>query len=231
MLCKIADLFTEIPEEGGIAPLLEEYKTDEKQRADIVISAEAYNYKRCSGLSDFEAAYIEAGMQFNYWLLSFAGMMLHSSAISVGGKAYLFSGPSGVGKSTHTALWKSAFPSARIINDDKPALRRIDGVWYAYGTPWSGKFDINRNARVPVAGIAILNRGTNNTIVPYLGFQAISAILDQMIRHAGEEYRTNILELMDKLLSDIPVWKLTCNMNPDAATVAYCAMSGRNEGL
>ena len=106
-----------------------------------------------------------------------------------------------------------------------------DGIWFAYGTPWSGKHDLSRNERVPVAGIAVLNRGHNNQIVPFTGFQAINAILDQTMRPAKKEYRVQILETLDKLLSNVPVWKLTCNMEPDAATVAYRAMSGVKEEL
>jgi hypothetical protein len=153
--------------------------------------------------------------------------MLHSSCVVVDGKAYLFTAPSGTGKSTHTELWLKQFGErAYILNDDKPALRMENGIWYAFGTPWSGKYDISRNERVPVAGIAVLSRSVENSIVRYSGFPAITAILDQMIRPAGEEYRTKILEILDGLMTDIPVWKLNCNMNPDAALVAYRAMSG-----
>ena len=183
-------------------------------------------------LSLDDCEYICTGGSFYTHLLEFNGIMLHSSCVVVDGKAYLFTAPSGTGKSTHTTLWLKQFGDrAYILNDDKPALRLEDGTWYAYGTPWSGKYDINRNARVPVAGIAVLGRGAENTIVPYNGFPAITSILDQMIRPAGEEYRTRILEILDKLLSLVPVWKLTCNMDPAAAMVAYQAMSGRERDL
>ena len=156
MLCRIAELFTEIPEEGGIAPLLAEYKTSENAPPDIVIRAERYRYDMWPTLSRENVAYMESGMQFAYKLLRFGGLYLHASAIEVDGCAYLFSGPSGVGKSTHTGLWQSFLPQACIINDDKPALRRIDGTWYAYGTPGCGKDGINQNKKLPLAGICFL---------------------------------------------------------------------------
>ena len=195
---------------------------------NIVITSAPEDIQKCwPHLSIDDCEYIYTGSSFYTQLLRNNGIMLHSSCVVVDNKAYLFTAPSGTGKSTHTNLWLEKFADrAYILNDDKPALRLEDGIWYAYGTPWSGKYDISRNERVPIAGIAVLGRGSDNKIVPFTGFAAITAILDQMLRPAGEEYRTRILETLDSLLSYVPVWKLTCNMEPEAATVAYQAMSG-----
>ncbi len=189
-------------------------------------------HEQCPYLSLDDCEYISTGGSFYTQLLMYNGIMLHSSCVVVDDKAYLFTAPSGTGKSTHTNLWLEKFGDrAYILNDDKPALRLESDIWYAYGTPWSGKYDISCNARVPVAGIAVLNRGAENEIAPYTGSCAISSILDQMMRPAGEELRVRILETLDKLLSCVPVWKLICNTDPAAATLAYCAMSGNNEEL
>ena len=200
---------------------------------DIIIRSSAETLRKdCPYLSLDDCEYICTGGSFYTHLLRHNGIMLHSSCVVVDGRAYLFTAPSGTGKSTHTELWLKEFGDrAYILNDDKPALCLEDGVWYAYGTPWSGKYDLSRNERVPVTGIAVLKRGLSNNIQPFTGFQAISAILDQMLRPTGEEYRALILETLDKLLSKVPVWELTCNMEPDAATVAYNAMSGNKEEL
>ena len=84
------------------------------------------------------AEYMGTGALFARHLLRHDGFQLHASAIILEGKAYLFSAPSGTGKSTHASKWLRLF-GARYLNDDKPALRLIDGVWYACGTPWSGR--------------------------------------------------------------------------------------------
>ena len=171
--------------------------------------------------------YLTTGAVFYTHLLKFDGTMLHSSAVVVDGKAYLFTADSGTGKSTHTKLWLDLFGDrAFILNDDKPALRREDGVWYAYGTPWSGKHDISVDARIPVAGIACIQRGEQNEITPFGGIEAIHAILKQVNRPKAAGCREKLLELMDKLLTEVPVWKLCCNMDPEAAVVSYEAMSG-----
>jgi len=146
----------------------------------------------------------------------------------VDGKAYAFTADCGTGKSTHTQLWLNRFGDrAYILNDDKPALRFEDGVWYAYGTPWSGKYDISRNERVPLAGIAVVERGEENEILPFKGIAAIHAILKQVNRPRSAQYRVKLMELLDKLISTVPVWKLRCNMDPQAAEVAYESMCGK----
>lgn len=183
-------------------------------------------------LSDEDCEYLSTGGSFYRQLLNFDGMLLHASAVVVDGRAYLFSAPCGTGKSTHTKLWLRVFGErAAILNDDKPALRLEDGVWYAYGTPWSGKHDISTNIRARVAGICFLHRAPENKIEPFGGAKAIFSLLEQTARPAGADQRMKIMVLLDKLLTQVPVWQMGCNMDPQAALVSYEAMSaGRKDG-
>jgi hypothetical protein len=127
-------------------------------------------------------------------------------------------------------LWLRAFGErAFVLNDDKPALRLEDGVFYAYGTPWSGKTDQNVNTRVPLAGICVLGRGQENVIRPYSGAAAVHDILEQTARSADAEFMVTLLELLDRLVTAVPVWKLECNMDPQAAVVSYSAISGERK--
>ena len=140
------------------------------------------------------------------------------------------SAPSGTGKSTHTQLWLQVFGDrAKILNDDKPAMRLENGVWYAYGTPWSGKYDYSVNTKVPLAGICILSRGDENRILPYGGAKAIHDILTQTIRSSDADAMIKLLELLDQLVTAVPVWKMECTPDPEAARVAYRAMSGKEK--
>lgn len=213
---------------GRTAVQAEPYEIPLSGEADVVINSvplpldtQMTDYQK----SDFE--YVNTCRQFYTELLRFDGMMLHSSCVVVDNRAYLFTATSGTGKSTHTKLWLEKFGDrAFILNDDKPALRFEDGVWYAYGTPWSGKHDISRNIRVPVAGIAVLERGITNEISPFSGLNAISFIMNQIVRPKEAIYRICVLEIMDKLMQHVPVWKLKCNMDPEAADVSYNAMQG-----
>lgn len=124
---------------------MEEYRVDE-QKSDIQLSInEAFcrvKQQENPHLTLEQCEYIFAGSEFYRKLINLGGFMLHASAIVVDNKAYLFSAPSGTGKSTHTKLWQECFgDKAIIINDDKPAIRIEEGKCFAYGTPFSGKTD------------------------------------------------------------------------------------------
>lgn len=227
---KIAGLTVQMDTFGRTQKQAEPYLScDMNIDAEIVISADwKMLQSRQPHLSDEDCEYMATGAIFYKQLMEHNGLMLHSSAVVVDGKAYLFSAPCGTGKSTHTKLWLKQFGSrACILNDDKPALRLEDGVWYAYGTPWSGKYDISTNCRAILAGIAVLERGTENEIEPFGGVDAIRSILNQMVRPPDPASRGKLLELTDKLVTMVPVWRLKCNMDPEAAVVAYEAMYGR----
>lgn len=229
-MCKyeIAGLIVGMDTFGRTLEQARSYETDAKRAIDFtIISDFQIARERFPMLSDDDCEYLGTGRAFYRSLLSFDGFQLHSSCVVVDGKAYLFTANPGTGKSTHTNLWLKQFGErAFILNDDKPALRLEDGVWYAYGTPWSGKHDISVNARVPVAGIACLERGEINEIEPFSGRDAVLALLRQCNRPKAAEYRIKLLELLDKLITQVPVWKLKCNMDPEAAIVSYEAMSG-----
>ena len=99
-------------------------------------------------------------------------------------------------------------------------------MWYACGTPWSGKYDISRPACVPLAGIAFLNRDTTNHIEPYKGIKAVHELLNQTVRPQSAAKKMELLELVGRLVTEIPVWKLFCNMDLSAVDVSFGAMSG-----
>lgn len=223
---KIAGLTVKMDSFGRIVEQAAPYLTAPCPDAQIVIKSSWQEMKeRYPGCPDDLGEYMATGSSFYRQLLDYDGMMLHSSAVVVDGQAYLFTADSGTGKSTHTRLWLEKFGDrAFILNDDKPALRLEADGWYAYGTPWSGKHDISVDTRAPVAGIAILERGEVNSIEPFGGIAAIRAILMQANRPRDKAYREKLLELLDKLITQVPIWKLRCNMDLEAAEVSYRAM-------
>ena len=195
--------------------------------ADIVIHASDYRADRYpTACSEEIVAYMESGTQFHRQLLNFDGMFLHSSVVVMEGKAYLFSGHSTAGKSTHTRLWQQVFgPAARVINDDKPALRRIDGVWYAYGTPWCGKDGINLNERAPVAGVCFMKKAAENRIRRLNSLEAMQKIMTQTIyKFKCVERLDLMLASLDDFLRTIPVYELENRPEPEAARLSYETM-------
>ena len=227
---KIAGLTVEMDSFGRTAEQAEPYRCEPCDTPQIQIESDWPEKKKFyPDWTDDLGEYIATGWSFYKKLLQFDGLMLHSSAVVMDGKAYLFTADSGTGKSTHTGLWLERFPGAYILNDDKPALRLEQDGWYAYGTPWSGKNDISADVRVPLAGIAVLERSAQNSIEPFGGVRAIHAILKQVNRPRDAKCREKLLELLDKLITQVPVWKLRCNMDLQAAEVSYEAMSGKGK--
>ena len=226
MICKISDLVVEVPASGGMAPRCEKYLTDQTPLADIIVREELYKPERHPDWRYDQLAYMMSGAQFYRQLLKFDGMLLHASAVAVDGRAYLFSGPSGMGKSTHTRLWQELLgEDAKVFNDDKPALRCLDGVWYAYGTPWCGKDGINLNLKVPLAGICFLKRGEQNAIRTLNSTEASFELISQTIRRfKNAELLDGMLKIVERLVQDVPIYELTNRPDLDAARLSYQTM-------
>ncbi len=178
-------------------------------------------------LTKLECEYVWTGAIFCDRLWMFDALMLHSSAVVYQDKAYLFSAPSGTGKSTHTALWCELFgEGAYILNDDKPVIRIVDGEVMVYGTPWSGKTNQNKNVGVPLQGICFIERAKENKIRQVNVAEAVQGMLSQTVRRYNVEEVDKLIAVIDKILSKIKVYKMGCNISTDAAKVAYEGMSG-----
>lgn len=225
---KIAGLTVMMDSFGRAAAQARPYEIDPAE-PDLILKADRKAIqRRYPGMPEDECEYSATCVAFYQSLLDFDGLMLHASAVVMDGRAYLFTAMPGTGKSTHTALWRRAFGDerARILNDDKPALRWEDGQFFAYGTPWSGKSDLNLNLRVPLGGVCLLSRGEENVIEPFTGSGALFTLLEQTVRPADAAGRRKLMNLLEKLLATVPVWKMRCNMETQAAWVSYRAMSG-----
>lgn len=93
-----------------------------------------------------------------------------------------------------------------------------------YGTPWDGKHRLSTNIAVPVKAICILERGETNRIEPIDVRQAMPMLLQQTYRPIDPLQMTKTLPLVDRLAAGTPLYRLHCNMDPDAARVAYEGM-------
>lgn len=184
--------------------------------------------KQYPTLSEADYEYAIIGDLFNKKILNYGGIMLHSSAVAVDGNAYLFSAPCGTGKSTHTQMWQKLLgeDKAVIINDDKPIIRKIDGVYYAYGTPFSGKHDISVNNGFPLKGICFVCRGEENRIERLKTEDAVTPFLNQTIKPRGMDECDKLFDIIDNLLNSIPCYKLYCRADIEAAKISYNAMKG-----
>lgn len=221
LICKIANLGVDVPPLGNLPQRCKPYEADVP--VDITLNAAKMRPDIWEALSADDNYYLISGFQFYQQLLRYDGMMLHASAVVVDGYAYLFSGPCGIGKSTHTALYKSAFPDAVIINDDKPALRRIDGTWYVFGTPWCGKDGINVNTFASLGGICFLHRG--DTLLRRLtALEAVPQFLKQTVGRGNIKDAQLLMGHLDHLLRNIPVFEFFNHAAPSDEQITYRAM-------
>ena len=177
----------------------------------------------------FTAPFLErAAIQrkFAEYLILHDTLLVHGSTVAVDGKAYLFAARSGTGKSTHTRLWMAAFGGRTLmVNDDKPFLEITDAAVLAHGSPWSGKHGLDTNTCVPLAGICLLERGVENVIRRVSPLELLPMLLHESYcpRDPGQHDRYRAL--VEELARRVPLWRMDCNREPEAAQVAHNAMS------
>ncbi len=157
-------------------------------------------------------------------------LLFHGSCLALDGKAVLFTARSGTGKSTHTRLWRQVFGSrVAMVNDDKPFLSLSGDAVTAWGSPWQGKHDLGGNLSAPLKAVCILTRGSENHIVPVSAWEALPTLMQQTYRPRSADALRATLGLVTELAERIPVYRLTCNMDPEAAVVcARDLMNGEN---
>ena len=151
--------------------------------------------------------------------------LMHSSVLEVNGYAYAFTAKSGVGKSTHTALWLKNIPGARVLNGDKPLYRlEENGSFTVFGTPWNGKENWGENISAPLAAICFLDRGEVNSIRPATPDETLERLMHQLYLRGERSSVMQQLTLMDALIGGARFFVLSCNISDEAAKIAYGAM-------
>ena len=152
-------------------------------------------------------------------------LLMHGSTIAVDGEGYLFTAKSGTGKSTHTRFWREAFGDrAMMVNDDKPLLRIGAEETRVFGTPWDGKHHLSTNTSVPLKAICILERGEENEICRVEPGQVLPLLLQQCHRPRDPRSLAKVLGLLDQMTKNVKFYRLRCNLDPRAATIAFEGM-------
>ena len=146
--------------------------------------------------------------------------LFHSSVVSYQGKAYMFLGKSGTGKSTHSQLWLKYIEGTELINDDNPVVRIIDGEARVYGSPWSGKTPCYRNVDFPIGGIVKLKQAPHNEIRRLKPVEAYVAMAMSISGLRWKKQMGDGLHQTENLLTaTVPVWHLSCLPDQNAAEI------------
>lgn len=237
---RIADTAFEIESiYDEVHKLCAEYKNEEIPEFTLLIEQKEIDFEREKSMSEdikegipvrnFSDSYLETLAVYRKLceiLIDKGIILFHGSVIAVDGQGYLFTAKSGTGKSTHTRLWREYFgDKAVMVNDDKPLIRITDTEVIVYGTPWDGKHRLSTNTSVPLKAICILKRGAENEIHKISKKEAYPMLLQQTHRPRDMKKMRTVLNLIDKLSENTGLYKLYCNMNPDAVTTAYNGMN------
>ena len=171
--------------------------------------------------------YIYSSAAFCREIIPHGRFFLHASAVVLDGEAYLFSAPSGMGKSTHTALWLRSFEGTYILNDDKPVIFPENEGVTVWGTPFAGKTDLQVNLGVPLRGICFLKQGNENIITPITEERAIALTLNNTYRPKNAEEMNLLLDMIEKVVERADIFEMSCRNEFAAAEMSYNAMKGK----
>lgn len=224
MRIKVADFVFEIDNKYSYSEkFVTDYLTDECPDYHIAID-EDFLKKRQATLPERPLQYIEFLEIYRKicdFIISKDGILMHGAVIGFDGNAYMFTAPSGTGKTTHINQWKKLYGDrVSIINGDKPLIRHIDGEYVVYGTPWCGKEHFNTNTKAPLKGIILLSRAPENSIETIQPDKFNPFLLKQVYLPKAGSGRVKTLEFVDKMFAQVPLYSLKCNISTDAARVA-----------
>jgi len=152
--------------------------------------------------------------------------VFHGAVISYGGNGYLFTAPSGTGKTTHICLWQKYLDGVEIVNGDKPILRVENGEVEAYATPYAGKERYQNHGSVRIKGICLLHRGEQNRIRRVKAGEVLREIVKQIYLPQETEPVVKTLDILNELLTTVPVYLLECDMSEEAVKTSFEAMTG-----
>lgn len=144
---------------------------------------------------------------------------IHSASILYQDQAWLFSGHSGMGKSTHTALWHDLLHTP-YLNGDLNLVAQKNGQPVVYGIPWCGTSQISTAKTYPLGGIVLLGRADIDYLVDLEHYEKVLQVMQRMISPSWSASLMECnLDFAHILADTIPIYKLMCTKNPSALEV------------
>lgn len=136
------------------------------------------------------------------------GFLLHSASAIRNGKAFLFAGVSGAGKTTISRL---APTDATLLTDEISYVRKQDNGYMAFGTPFTGELaKLGENVSAPVAALYLLAKGSENRIDSIEAGEAARSLLANLLFFAeDEELVQATFHSAFEFVSRVPVSRLT----------------------
>ena len=154
--------------------------------------------------------------------------VFHGAVIEYNNKGYIFTAPSGTGKTTHIRLWKKYVGEDRVevVNGDKPILHVTENGVTAYALPYAGKEGYQNHSKTEVRAICLLKQAKENRIYRLKSSECLSDIMAQIYRPYNTEALIKTLDLLDLLLKDVPVYRLECDISKEAVKTSFEELTG-----
>lgn len=157
-------------------------------------------------------------------------VIFHGVAVKYRGAGYVFTASSGTGKSTHAFLWQRYLGRAvHILSGDKPVISgggECGSSVTVWGSPWGGKERIFENGSAPLRGVCLIERGRTCAIERVEPAEFLETMLRQTFIPSEDPAATRALEVVDAVLANVPLWRLTCDMSEDAVLTSFEALTG-----
>lgn len=154
-------------------------------------------------------------------VVSFDTLLMHGAVVEKDGYAYMFTAPSGTGKTTRLRLWLDQYPDSTIINGDKPLIRIDSEKVYAYGTPWSGKEGWNTNTSAPLQAIFLLERADKDHIEEISLGKAFPLLLQQTHYPLAPDLMRKTIGLLMTLEGKVKIYRYQSTLDPETVRLAY----------
>ena len=154
---------------------------------------------------------------------------MHSSLVNYHGHGIMFLGPSGIGKTTQAELWHQ-YQKAAIVNGDCVMVEKRDDRFIAWGTPWHGSSSYCLNQQVPLKALVVLKQGPENVLIKLQGFEKLISVSGNIFYPLWLENSAILCtDLLNDLLSALPVYQLTCRPDHEAVATLWNELKMENQ--
>ena len=168
-------------------------------------------------------------MAFEEMFYTRGRILLHAAYVETEEGAVLFSGPSGIGKSTQAQLWEQ-YGGGVTINGDRTVLYEKEGRIFAAGSPYAGSSGVYRNYQSSVRAIVILSQGERNQIQKLKESRCLLPLMrESTFAYMDEKMKKKQAELLFSAAEKIPVYTFQCRK--DASAVEDLRRRFRQDGV
>ncbi len=149
------------------------------------------------------------------------GLLLHACGVTRGGRALLFTGPSGAGKTT-IARFSLGTGGHRVLSDDRIVIRDEGDCFRVWGTPWHGDAPLSSDDSAPLAAIHAIHQTDGLRAEPLGGASAAATLLSNAFVPAHDPVAAErSLALAERIVSRVPVVRLGCPLDPSVVPFAW----------